>query len=57
MRKHVYPYFGLNLSATSTPPYPAWLYLNAGNAHVSLPHRISGQRIRNDRDVLIHGRQ
>jgi hypothetical protein len=41
MGKHVYPYFGLNLSATSTPPYPAWLYLNAGNAHVSLPHRIT----------------
>ena len=41
MSKHVYPYFGLNLSATGTPPYPTWLYLNAGNARVSLPHRIS----------------
>src|SRR6516165_8637686 len=41
MSKPVYPYFGLNLSATSTPPYPRWLYLNAGNASVSPAHRIS----------------
>jgi len=41
MSKHVYPYFGLNLSATGTPPYPAWLYLNAGNARVSPAHRIT----------------
>jgi len=41
MSKHLYPYFGLNLSATSTPPYPRWLYLNAGNASVSPTHRIS----------------
>ena len=41
MSKHFYPYFGLNLSATSTPPYPTWLYLNAGNAIVSPPHRIT----------------
>jgi hypothetical protein len=41
MSKHFYPYFGLNLSATGTPPYPTWLYLNAGNARVSLPHRIT----------------
>jgi hypothetical protein len=41
MSKHFYPYFGLNLSATSTPPYPRWLYLNAGNASVSPAHRIS----------------
>jgi hypothetical protein len=41
MSKHVYPYFGLNLSATGTPPSPTWLYLNAGDARVSLPHRIS----------------
>jgi len=41
MSKHLYPYFGLNLSATSTPPYPRWLYLNGGNASVSRAHRIS----------------
>jgi hypothetical protein len=41
MSKHVYPYFGINLSATSTPPPPRWLYLDAGNASVSRPHRIS----------------
>jgi hypothetical protein len=41
MSKHVYPYLGLNLSATGTPPYPTWLYLNAGNARVSPPHRIT----------------
>ena len=41
MSKPFYPYFGLNLSATSTPPYPRWLYLNAGNASVSPAHRIS----------------
>ena len=41
MSKHLYPYFGLNLSATGTPPYPTWLYLNAGNASVSPAHRIS----------------
>ena len=41
MSKHVYPYFGLNLSATGTPPYPTWLHLNTGNARVSSPHRIT----------------
>ena len=41
MSKHVYPYFGLNLSATSTPPGPRWLYLNAGHASVSAARRIS----------------
>jgi hypothetical protein len=41
MGKHVYPYFGLNLSPTSEPPPPQWLYLNAGNAHVSAAHKIS----------------
>jgi hypothetical protein len=41
MSKHFYPYFGLNLSATGTPPYPTWLYLNAGNPRVSPPHRIT----------------
>ena len=35
MSKHFDPYFGLNLSATGTPPYPTWLYLNAGNPRVS----------------------
>ena len=41
MKKHLYPYFGLNLSATSTPPYPRWLYLNTGHATVSAARRIS----------------
>ena len=41
MSKHVYPYFGINLSATSTPPPPRWLYLNAGDARVSGARRIT----------------
>jgi hypothetical protein len=42
--KHFYPYFGLNLSATGTPPYPRWLYLNGGNASVSPGHQISASK-------------
>jgi hypothetical protein len=41
MSKPVYPYSGLNLSTTGTPPPPRWLYLNADNARVSRAHRIS----------------
>jgi len=41
MSKPFYPYFGINLSATSTPPPPRWLYLNAGNPGVSGARRIS----------------
>jgi hypothetical protein len=47
MSKPLYPYFGLNLSATSTPPYPRWLYLNAGHASVSPAHRISATEFEN----------
>ncbi len=41
MSKPFYPYFGINLSTTGTPPPPRWLYLNAGNASVSGARRIS----------------
>jgi hypothetical protein len=41
MRKHVYPYFGLNLSPVAVPPAPTWLYLNGGHASVSAVRRIS----------------
>ena len=41
MSKPLYAYFGLNLSATGTPPQPRWLYLNAGNASVSGARQIS----------------
>jgi hypothetical protein len=41
MAKHAYPYFGLNLSPTGSAPPPAWYYLNAGNARVSKPRRLS----------------
>ena len=41
MRKHVYPYFGLNLSPVVEPPPPTWLYLNAGHASVSAARRIN----------------
>ena len=44
MSKHFYSYFGLNLSATGTPPYPRWLYLNGGNASVSPGHQISASK-------------
>ena len=41
MRKHVYPYFGLNLAPVVEPPPPTWLYLNAGHASVTGTHRIA----------------
>ncbi len=41
MSKPFYPYFGINLSTTGTPPPPRWLYLNAGHASVSGARRIS----------------
>jgi hypothetical protein len=40
--KHLYPYFGLNLSTSGEPNPPNWLYLNGGHAVVSKPRRISG---------------
>ena len=47
MRKHVYPYFGLNLSPVVEPPPPTWLYLNAGHASVSAAHRINANVFEN----------
>jgi hypothetical protein len=47
MRKHVYPYFGLNLSTVTVPPPPTWLYLNAGHASVSAAHRINAGEYEN----------
>ena len=41
MSKPLDAYFGVNLSATGTPPPPRWLYLNAGHASVSGARRIS----------------
>ena len=41
MSKHLYPYFGLRLGATSVPPPPRWLYRNAGHASVARARRIS----------------
>jgi hypothetical protein len=41
MSKPLYPYFGINLSATRTPSPPRWLYLNGGDARVSGARRIS----------------
>lgn len=41
MSKPFYPYFGINLSATGTPPQPRWLYLNAGHPAVSGARQIS----------------
>lgn len=47
MRKHVYPYFGLNLAPVVEPPLPAWLYLNAGHARVFASRRISASEYEN----------
>ena len=47
MRKHVYPYFGLNLAPDVEPPPPTWLYLNAGHASVSAAHRINANVFEN----------
>jgi hypothetical protein len=41
MSKPLYPYFGINLSATGTPPEPRWIYLNAGHPSVSGARQIS----------------
>lgn len=41
MSKPLYPYFGINLSATGTPPQPRWIYLNAGHPSVSGARQIS----------------
>ena len=47
MRKHVYPYFGLNLAPVVEPPPPTWLYLNAGHASVSAARRINAGEFEN----------
>jgi hypothetical protein len=47
MRKHVYPYFGLNLSPITEPPPPTWLYLNGGHASVSAARRINANEFEN----------
>ena len=39
--KHIYPYVGVNLSPTSEPPLPKWLYLNAYHSSVTTGHRIN----------------
>ena len=41
MGKHVYPYFGLSLTQTGTPPAPKWLILNAGGAKVTTSRALS----------------
>jgi hypothetical protein len=43
MHKHVFPYFGLNLSPTSIPPAPKWLFLNAGNPSVTVSKVNAGE--------------
>lgn len=43
--KHVYLYFGLNLSTTGEPPPPSWLYLNAGNPTQTKSHRVNAGEI------------
>jgi hypothetical protein len=47
MAKHVYPYFGLNLSTTGTPKPPAWYYLNDGHSRVTKARRISATEFEN----------
>ena len=47
MRKHIYPYFGLNLAPVVEPPPPTWLYLNAGHGSVSAAHRINANVFEN----------
>jgi hypothetical protein len=47
MRKHLYPYFGLNLAPVVEPPPPTWLYLNAGHASVSAARRINAGEFEN----------
>jgi hypothetical protein len=43
MHKHVYPYFGLNLSPNSVPPAPKVLFLNAGNPSVKVGKVNAGE--------------
>jgi hypothetical protein len=40
MAKRAYPYFNVNLSRTTTPPRPKWLYLGRGHASVSKPKQL-----------------
>jgi hypothetical protein len=47
MAKHLYPYFGLNLSATHAPGPPKWLYLNAGHPTVTKSRRLSATEFEN----------
>jgi hypothetical protein len=47
MRKHLYPYFGLNLAPVDEPPPPTWLYLNGGHASVSAARRITAGEFEN----------
>jgi hypothetical protein len=47
MRKHVYPYFGLNLSNTGTPPPPKWLILDGGHAKVTNARRVAADEFVN----------
>jgi hypothetical protein len=47
MGKHTYPYVGVNLSATGTPPPPKWLYLNAYNSSVTKAKRVSASEFVN----------
>jgi type 1 fimbria pilin len=39
--KHLYTYFGLNLSTTGEPPPPKWLNLNAGQPSVTKARKIN----------------
>ena len=41
MAKQWYPYFGLNLAPSKTPPAPKWMQLDKGAARVFGTHRIS----------------
>ncbi len=43
IHKHVYPYFGLSLSPTGTPPPPKSLVLNAGNPRVTVRRINAGE--------------
>jgi hypothetical protein len=38
--KHIYPYVGVNLSPTSEPPPPKWLYLNAYHSVIGPAKKI-----------------
>lgn len=47
MAKHLYPYFGLSLSAKTIPKPPKWLYLNGGHPTVTKSRRISASEFEN----------